>query len=57
MPAPRENGRGGKPDGLDELPALMACRCGLLQAIQSGIGREYGAYGLEGFLETRSMMA
>jgi aldehyde dehydrogenase (NAD+) len=24
---------------------------------QSGVGREYGAYGLEGFLETRSVMA
>ncbi|HEX4291498.1 MAG TPA: aldehyde dehydrogenase family protein, partial [Trebonia sp.] len=24
---------------------------------QSGIGREYGAYGLEGFLEPRSVMA
>jgi aldehyde dehydrogenase (NAD+) len=24
---------------------------------QSGIGREYGSYGLEGFLEPRSVMA
>jgi aldehyde dehydrogenase (NAD+) len=24
---------------------------------QSGVGREYGTFGLEGFLETRSVMA